>query len=393
MFDRQLTPALRESIADYPAVALLGPRQVGKTTLARELGDALPSSVYLDLESPRDRQKLLDPETYLTQYERELVILDEVQHMPELFQTLRSLIDSGRRKGLVAGRFLLLGSASGAVLQQSSESLAGRVAYLELPPFQVTEIAPELQDALWLRGGFPNSFLAPSAPKSMAWRQNLISTYLQRDMVAYSGSRIPAETLRRLWTMLAHQQGGLLDVSMLGKSLMIDAKTVHRYLDLFVDLMLLRRLTPWHSNIGKRMVKSPKLYIRDSGLVHTLLGLGTMDALLSHPVVGQSWEGFAIETLLNAAPINTSNGFYRTSNGAELDLVLDMPGQGTWAIEIKRGLAAKPKRGFYSACDDIKPTKRWVVYSAGERFPLGDGVEAIGLRELAGLLQEKVQHG
>jgi uncharacterized protein len=385
MFDRSLTPNLNAALADYPAVALLGPRQVGKTTLARSLGDGLKGSVYLDLESPRDRQKLLDPEGYLTAYETGLVILDEVQQMPELFQALRSLIDSGRRKGLLSGRFLLLGSASGAVLQQTSESLAGRVAYLELPPFQIAEVGPDQQDLLWLRGGFPDGFLAPSAAKSMAWRQNLISTYLQRDMMAY-GARIPAETLRRLWTMLAHQQGGLLDASMLSKNLMIDAKTVNRYLDLFVDLMLLRRLAPWHSNAGKRMVKSPKLYIRDSGLVHALLGLGTLDALLSHPVVGQSWESFATETLLNAAPINTSSGFYRTSNGAELDLVLDIPGQGVWAIEIKRGLAAKPKRGFYSACEDIKPTKRWVVYPVGERFPQGDGVEAIGLRDLVGLL-------
>jgi uncharacterized protein len=391
MIERLLTPKLREAITDYPAVALLGPRQVGKTTLAQALGDALAGSIYLDLESPRDRQKLADPETYLAQHERALVILDEVQHMPELFQALRSLIDIGRRQGLKAGRFLLLGSASGQVLAQSSESLAGRIAYLELPPIQVFEVAPLQQDLLWLRGGFPDSFLATSAPKSMAWRQNLINTYLQRDMMAY-GARIPAETLRRLWTMLAHQQGGLLDVSMLGKNLMIDAKTAHRYLDLFVDLMLLRRLAPWHSNAGKRMVKSPKLYIRDSGLVHTLLGIHTNDALLGHPVVGHSWEGFVIETLLNAAPVNSSSGFYRTSHGAELDLVLDMPGQGVWAIEIKRGLASKPKRGFYSACEDLKPTKRWVVYPAGERFPLGDGVEAIGLLKLAGLIKEKVLH-
>ena len=385
MIERLLTPELQETIADYPAVALLGPRQAGKTTLAQEMGEALAGSIYLDLESPHDRQKLADPEAYLAQYERVLVILDEVQHIPELFQALRSLIDKGRRKGLKAGRFLLLGSASGQVLAQSSESLAGRIAYLELPPLQVLEVAPLQQDLLWLRGGFPDSFLATSAPKSMAWRQNLINTYLQRDMMAY-GSRIPAETLRRLWVMLAHQQGGLLDVSRLGKNLMIDAKTVHRYVDLFVDLMLLRRLAPWHSNAGKRMVKSPKLYIRDSGLVHTLLGIPSNDALLGHPVVGHSWEGFVIETLLNAAPVNSNSGFYRTSHGAELDLVLDMPGQGIWAIEIKRGLAAKPKRGFYSACDDIKPAKRWVVYPVGERFPLGDGIEAIALRELAGLI-------
>jgi uncharacterized protein len=386
MFTRLLTPDLLEALADYPAVALLGPRQAGKTTLARGLGDTLLGSVYLDLESPTDRQKLVDPEAYLAQHENVLVILDEVQHMPALFQVLRSLIDAGRRKGLASKRFLLLGSASGELLRQSGESLAGRIAYLELPPFQVAEVAPQQQDLLWLRGGFPDSFLAPSAPKSMAWRQNLINTYLQRDMPAY-GSRIPAETLRRLWTMLAHQQGGLLDVSMLGKNLMIDAKTVHRYLDLFVDLMLLRRLAPWHSNAGKRMVKSPKVYIRDSGLVHALLGNGSMDALLSHPVVGYSWEGFAIETLLNAAPVNTSSGFYRTSNGAELDLVLDIPGRGVWAIEVKRGLVAKPKRGFYSACDDIAPARRWVVYPAGERYPLGPDVEAIGLRELASLVR------
>ena len=387
MFERLLTPYLLDSMADYPAVALLGPRQAGKTTLAQTLGNRLAGSVYLDLESPSDRQKLLDPEAYLTQHERVLVILDEVQHMPALFGALRSLIDQGRRKGLNAGRFLLLGSASGELLRQSSESLAGRIAYLELPPFQVAEVPPDQQGALWLRGGFPNSFLAVSSNKSLVWRQNLINTYLQRELLAY-GARIPAETLRRLWTMLAHQQGGLLDVALLGKNLMIDVKTVHRYLDVFVDLMLLRRLAPWHSNAGKRMVKSPKLYVRDSGLVHVLLGISTMDALLGHPVVGHSWEGFAIETLLNAAPMNTSSGFYRTSNGAECDLVLDIPGHGVWAIEVKRGLASKPTRGFYSACEDIAPAKRWVVYPAGESFPLGEGVQAIGLRALAGLLDQ-----
>ena len=212
-----------------------------------------------------------------------------------------------------------------------------------------------------------------------------IPLYLERDIPSY-GARIPAETLRRLWTMLAHKQGGLLEVSQLGKNLMIDAKTVHRYLDLLVDLMLLRRLQPWHSNVGKRLVKSPKLYIRDSGLVHALLGIATADALLSHPVVGNSWEGFALETLLNAAPINTTSGFYRTSNGAEVDLLLDMPGQGVWAIEVKRGPAAKPRRGFYSACEDLQPARKFMVHARADRFPIGDGVEAMGLGELARLL-------
>ncbi len=385
MIDRELHANLLETLDDFPAVALLGPRQAGKTTLARAVGDGLNGSVYLDLESPSDRLKLTDPEAYLSQHEDKLVILDEVQKMPALFQPLRSLLDQGRRKGLAAGRFLVLGSASGELLRQSGESLAGRIAYLELPPLQIQEVDGVEQDALWSRGGFPNSFLAKSERQSLVWRQNLINTYLERDIPSY-GARIPAETLRRLWTMLAHKQGGLLEVSQLGKNLMIDAKTVHRYLDLLVDLMLLRRLQPWHSNVGKRLVKSPKLYIRDSGLVHALLGIATADALLSHPVVGNSWEGFALETLLNAAPINTTSGFYRTSNGAEVDLLLDMPGQGVWAIEVKRGPAAKPRRGFYSACEDLQPARKFMVHARADRFPIGDGVEAMGLGELARLL-------
>ncbi|MDP2817258.1 MAG: ATP-binding protein [Polaromonas sp.] len=392
MIHRDLHPTLLEALADSPAVALLGPRQAGKTTLARQIGDQrivdqLAGSIYLDLESPQDRQKLFDAEAYLRAHENKLVILDEVQHMPELFQALRSLIDQGRRKGLLVGRFLLLGSASGELLRQSGESLAGRIAYLELPPLQPLELKAGEQDQLWLRGGFPSSFLASSQPKSMSWRQNLINTYLQRDIPAY-GTRIPAETLRRLWTMLAHHQGGLLDVSTLGRNLMLDAKTVHRYLDLFVDLMLLRRLSPWHSNVGKRMVKSPKLYIRDSGLVHALLGIVSADDLLAHPVVGSSWVGFVVEALLNAAPVNTSAGFYRTSNGAEIDLVLNLPGHGIWAIEIKRGMGSPPRRGFYSACEDIQPSRRFVVYPAGEAYPLGEGVEAAGVRALVELLRK-----
>ena len=397
MIERSLYLLLQETLAEFPAVALLGPRQSGKTTLAHRVGDepgqaaaaaqsmAQSSSIYLDLESPSDRQKLSDPEAYLARHEDKLVILDEVQKMPALFETLRGLIDQGRRKGLQAGRFLLLGSASGDLLRQSGESLAGRIAYLELAPLQTLELAAAQQDELWLRGGFPNSFLAKSARQSMVWRQNLISTYLERDIPGY-GTRIPAETLRRLWTMLAHHQGGLLDVSQLGKNLMIDAKTVHRYLDLLVDLMLLRRLPPWHSNAGKRLVKSPKMYVRDSGLVHALLGIDSQDALLSHPVVGNSWEGFVVETLLNAAPLNTSSGFYRTSNGAEIDLLLNLPGHGLWAIEIKRSATRKPRRGFYSACDDLKPDRRFLVQGGHGSYPLGDRVEALGLRELAGLL-------
>ena len=383
MIDRHLTPAIDAALSDYPAVALLGARQVGKTTLARQIGDAR-SAVYLDIERPSDRQKLTDPEAYLSLHSKSLVILDEVQHMPEVFPVLRSLIDEGRRAGQTAGRFLLLGSATGELLRQSGESLAGRVAYLELPPLQAPELGEKEQSTLWLRGGFPNSLLASSDAKSLDWRQNLISTYLERELPSY-GSRLPAQTLRRLWTMLAHLQGGLFDVSQLAKGLLIDAKTVHRYLVMLGDLMLLRKLLPWHSNLGKRLVKSPKVYVRDSGLLHALLGLASHDALLAHPVVGNSWEGFVIETLLNAAPRDAQSGFYRSCNGAEIDLVVDSPDLGLMAIEVKKGPSAKPRRGFYSACEDLRPAHKFLVHSAADAqaFPVGDGVTAVGLRDLA----------
>lgn len=383
MIERQLFPAIGTALSDYPAVALLGARQVGKTTLARQIGD-VRSAVYLDIERPSDRQKLTDPEAYLSLHSQRLVILDEVQHMPELFPVLRSLIDEGRRAGQTTGRFLLLGSATGELLRQSGESLAGRVAYLELPSLQLSEVAEDQQNRLWVRGGFPNSLLASNDSKSLDWRQNLISTYLERELPSY-GSRLPAQTLRRLWTMLAHLQGGLLDVSQLAKGLMIDAKTVHRYLDMLGDLMLLRKLPPWHSNLGKRLVKSPKVYVRDSGLLHALLGLATQDALLAHPVVGNSWEGFAIETLLNAASRDAQSGFYRSSNGAEIDLLMDVPGLGLMAIEVKKSSTAKPRRGFYSACEDLQPVQKFLVHGGvdGVPYPVGDGVMAVGLRHLA----------
>jgi predicted AAA+ superfamily ATPase len=383
MIDRHLRALIETGLSDYPAVALLGARQVGKTTLARQIGEAR-SAVYLDLERPSDQQKLADAEAYLSLYSQRLVILDEVQHMPDLFPVLRSLIDEGRRSGPGTGRFLLLGSATGELLHQSGESLAGRVAYLELPPLQVSEMPANQQDTLWLRGGFPNSLLASTHAKSLDWRQNLISTYLERELPSH-GSRLPAQTLRRLWTMLAHLQGSLLDVSQLAKGLMIDTKTVHRYLDVLGNLMLLRKLAPWHSHVGKRLVKSPKIYLRDSGLLHALLGLNSHDALLSHPVVGNSWEGFVIETLINAAPRNAQAGFYRSSNGAEVDLVIDSPRHGLMAIEVKKSTSAKPRRGFYSACQDLKPTHRYLVHGGAdaETYPVGDEVMSVSLRTLA----------
>ena len=379
---RRLQKHLPDLLAEYPAVALLGPRQVGKTTLAHEVAEGM-DSVYLDLESVRDRAKLSDPELYLADHEDRLVILDEVQRLPDLFQSLRGLIDRGRRKGRKAGRFLLLGSASMDLLRQSGETLAGRIAYLELNPFDVLELDVKDHDRLWMRGGFPDSFLASSNARSLSWRENFIRTYLERD-VTQLGPRIPAETLRRLWVMLAHTQGGLLNAASLARGLGVDGKTIAKYLDLMVDLLLLRRLMPWHRNVGKRLVKSPKVYIRDSGVAHALLGLGTKEEVLGHPVVGQSWEGFVIENLLSVAPERSEASFYRATGGAEIDLVLTLPGRRKpWAIEIKRSLDPKPSRGFHSACRDLKPEARYIVYPGEERFAISKQVEAINLVDLA----------
>jgi hypothetical protein len=381
MIARRLLPALTTALAESPAVALLGPRQVGKTTLAHEVARARPS-VYLDLESEADRAKLSEPALYLPQHADKLVILDEVQRAPRLFQTLRGLIDAARRRGRGNGRFLVLGSASIDLLAQSSESLAGRIRYLELAPLDAGEAGRKRLDALWLRGGFPESLLAASDAASLRWRTDFIRTYLERD-IPQLGPRIPAETLRRLWTMLAHQQGGLLNAAALARALAVDGKTVASYLDLLVDLLLVRRLAPWHGNVRKRLVKSPKVYVRDCGLAHALLGIGEREALLAHPVAGASWEGLAIESLIAAAPNGTEAWFFRTATGAEIDLLLKLPGhRKPWAIEIKRGLAPKLERGFHAACDTVRPERRLVVYGGVERFPLAEGVEAVSLFDL-----------
>ena len=389
MIERQLAADLRTALAESPAVALLGPRQVGKTTLALTLGKTQPA-LYLDLESAADRAKLAEPELYLPQHEDKLVILDEIQRVPQLFQSLRGLIDAGRRRGRRHGRFLLLGSASIELLKQSSESLAGRIRYLELSPIHAGETGPKRLDALWLRGGFPDSLLARDDAASLRWRMDFIRTYLERD-IPQLGPRIPAETLRRLWTMLAHQQGGLLNAAVLARALAVDGKTVAAYLDLLVDLLLVRRLQPWHRNAGKRLVKSPKIYVRDSGVVHALLGIADHEALLAHPVAGGSWEGLIIESLLAAAPAGTEACFYRTAAGAEIDLVLNMPGQRRpWAIEIKRSLAPKLERGFHLACEDVAPEKRFVVYSGSDRYPLADEIEALPVGALCERLAEGI---
>jgi predicted AAA+ superfamily ATPase len=390
MIPRLKLQAVLARLAQFPAVALIGPRQAGKTTLAEHIAAhiaAQRASLYLDLEAPADQQKLTDAAHYLAAHEDKLVILDEVQRMPGIFQVLRGLIDRGRTRGRRSGRFLLLGSASIDLLKQSGESLAGRIAYVELGPFNVLEVEESARERLWIRGGFPPSFLAASDAASALWRESFIRTYLERD-IPQLGPRIPAETLRRFWTMLAHGQGTLLNAAQLARSLGVDGKTVARYLDLLVDLLLVRRLAPFHANVGKRLVKSPKVYVRDSGIVHALLGLDGRDAVLGHPVAGGSFEGFVIESLMAAAPERTNAYFYRTAAGAEIDFVLELPRGRRLAIEIKRGLAPSLDKGFHHARDDLKPTRSFIVYSGNERYPRGKGIEVIGLRALAAELAE-----
>ena len=392
MIKRRLIETLRRRLAEFPAVALLGPRQVGKTTLARMLqAETRDSQIseYLDLENPADRAKLEDAVGFLRSKSDRLMIIDEVHRAPGLFQVLRGLIDDRIFKGEPAGHYLLLGSASIDLLKQASETLAGRIARIELGPLDVTEVDTSQAQDLWVRGGFPRSLLLDSDQSSSIWRENFIATYLERD-IPQLGPRIPAETLRRFWTMLAHRQGSVLNAAELARSLAVDGKTVAKYLDLMVDLLLVRRLPPLHANVSKRLVKSPKCYIRDSGLVHTLLRIQTGDDLLSHPVIGASWEGHVIENLIRVAPDQTRVSFYKTAAGTGIDLILELPGNRMWAVEIKRGLAPKVGRGFYIALDDLGPDRAFIVYSGEERYSRERNVEVIGLTELAAVLSEEV---
>jgi len=384
-----MIPRLAKAVAEkalslQPAVVLLGPRQVGKTTLALDIARSF-DSVHLDLERPQDRQILDEPELYLTEQTGRLVVIDEVQLMPDLFAVLRHQIDQRRQAGHRSGQFLLLGSASNTLLHQSAESLAGRVAYLELSGLNLLETGQGGLTSLWLRGGFPEAFLAPDDSASLDWRLDFIRTYLERDIPQF-GPRIPAETLRRFWTMLAHNQGAVLNGARLAAGLGISGQSVGRYLDLMVDLMLVRRLPAWHRNPGKRLVKSPKVYVRDSGLVHALLNIPTAESLLAHPVVGGSWEGFVIENLLSIAPRNSEASFYRTGAGAEIDLVLTLPDGQIWAIEIKRTTAPKVSRGFHTAANDIGADRRFLVYAADREVPMQGNIRAMPLAAMMGML-------
>lgn len=375
---RALQKSATELLAFSPGVVLLGPRQVGKTTMARAMAQSQPQSVWLDLQLPQDREKLVPGSGFLQAHRDTLVVIDEVQYVPEVFAQLRPEIDAQRRPG----RFLLLGSASGKLLQQSSESLAGRVSYLELTPLQLQELtgggvgteadaerALQQLQTLWLRGGFPVSFSAPSETLSFGWRTDFIATFLNRD-VRELGVNVPAQTLHRFWRMVAHLHGQLFNASSIAASLGgLSHTTVARYLDALVDTMMLRRLEPYFVNSGKRLVKSPKVYVRDSGLLHALLNIADLGALMGHPSAGHSWEGMMVEHICNALPKGASVGFYRTSAGAELDVVVEL-GSKKLGFEIKFSRAPKVTKGFWQACRDVGVQHAYVLAPVAQGWPL-----------------------
>ena len=385
MITRSLENRFNRALDSMPVVALLGPRQVGKTTLALEIaGKRLEKKwTYLDLELESDLSKLTDAESYLKAFEGQLLIIDKVQRRPELFPLLRGLVDARKRKGEKTAQFLLLGSASRDLLYQSSESLAGRIRYLELSPFKVWELHQHDPlgfnvNKLWFRGGFPDSYLAASDEDSWEWRNDFIATYVERDLPGM-GPRIPSARMKIFWTMLAHFHGQQIVYSSLGKSLEVSHTTIKTYLDILTDFYMVRQIQPWSGNTKKRLVKSPKIYLRDTGLLHKLLNIPSYESLLGNPMIGASWEGFVAENIILQLTDQWRYSYYRSSTQAEIDLVLEGPDDEVWAIEIKRSAAPQISRGFHTAAEDIKATRKFVVYPGSERFPMGQSTEAIGL--------------
>jgi len=380
MIKRRIQQTLETNLQHFPAIGLVGPRQSGKTTLAKVIAEYSEKPViYLDLENPQDLQKLDNSQLYLEQYTDHLVILDEAQRKPELFGLLRSLIDQDRKPG----RFMILGSASPALKRQASESLAGRIAYHELTPLTLDEIGPDPSNAnsLWQRGGYPDSYLSTTNDLSVTWRNNFIQTHLERDIPAL-GVRIPSTTLLRFWTMLGHCHGQLWNASKLGLSLGVDSKTARRYLDLLEETFMVRQLQPFFANIKKRLVKSPKVYIRDTGLLHFLLKAYTYDDLMSHPVLGASWEGFCLEQILALKPSHYDAYFFRTQSGAEMDLVLTKGLNVEIAIEIKYSVTPKLTKSNLMAIQEIKPKKTWIIYPGHESYPLKDTIWTLPITQL-----------
>jgi len=371
---RAITEKIRHKLKTMPAVAILGPRQCGKTTLARTITADLGQSVYLDLERRADLNKLRDPEAFFNLNDEQLICLDEIQRVPEIFPEMRSKIDRNGDNG----QFLILGSASPDLIKQTSETLAGRIAFIELTPFSLKEIdqslASQTRQSLWLRGGFPRSYLAKDETDSYEWREDFIRTFLERD-IPQLGINIPARRLERFWQMCAHIHGQLLNRSSLGESLGVSHHTINSYMALLEQTYILRALQPYHANLKKRLVKSPKIYLRDTGLLHALLGILSHNDLLGHPVYGASWEGFVIENILAAYP-DWMSYFYRSASGAEIDLIL-VKGQRRIAVEIKVSTSPEVKRSFWNALNDLKIDEAWIVAPVDAPYPYRQGVQVI----------------
>jgi len=379
MIKRKLEDKISASLKQFPVVGIIGSRQTGKTTIAKLIRKQYPNSVYLDLELPSDQNRLREPELYFNRYRDALVIIDEIQRTPSLFPLIRALVDQNR----APGRFLILGSASPDMIRKSSESLAGRVTYHELPPFQLDEVGnrKDQATALWLRGGYPDSFLARDMESSLNWREAFIRTYLERD-VPQLGIRVPAGQLRNFWTMIAHHHAQLWNASQIANSLGVSAPTVRHYLSILEDTFLVRQLQPFHANLKKRLVKAPKVFIRDSGLLHSLLGIGSMDDLQGRPLVGHSWEGFVIEQIVAQLPPRWEAFFFRTAAGAEIDLILAHSGKNPIAVEIKFSATPEVSKGFRSACQDLQCSKEYVVYPGSETYPLSKTTTALPLQQI-----------
>jgi len=395
MIPRDLEKNLTNALEKMPVVALLGPRQVGKTTLALKIAAQgfAKQSAYLDLELDSDLSKLSDAESYLRRFEGQLLIIDEVQRKPDLFRLLRGLTDARKRAGEKVAHFLLLGSASRDLLQQSSETLAGRIRFLELSPFSAPEVYKTdplgfNTEKLWFRGGFPDSYLAETDNESWEWRNDFISSYVERD-IPLMGPQVSSARMKRFWTMLAHYHGQQVVYSEIGKSLEVSHTTIKSYLDILTDFYMVRQVQPWAGNTKKRLVKSPKIYLRDSGLLHKLLNISDFESLLGNPVVGASWEGFVVENIIQQLSGKWRYSYYRTATQTEIDLVLEGPDNQVWAVEIKKSGAPQLKKGFHIAAEDVKATHKFVVYSGSERFPLSGNTEAIGLIGFLRLLEEK----
>ena len=374
---RNLAQKLSKHIKEYPVVALLGPRQAGKSTLAKQIVNKSPRGIYLDLERPSHLRKLDTPEYFFTHNKTSLICLDEIQRLPEIFPLLRSLVDERKKNG----QFLILGSASKDLLKQSSESLAGRISYLEMTPFTLLELSAKKMESLWLRGGFPRSFLSKNETASVEWRENYTRTFLEQD-IPQLGLRISPQSIGRLWNMLAYSHGQILNTSKIAGSLGVSSHTVSSYMDILEKTFLIRILRPFTTNLKKRFIKSPKVYLRDSGILHSLLGVDSINELFGHPVFGSSFEGFVVENIISSLP-RWQFYFYRTKAGAEIDLLM-VKGSRRLAVEIKAGKAPTLKRGFWTAMEDVQATEKYLIAPVDSAYTMkGD----IKVTHLSGFLK------